>query len=274
MKGILLAAGAGSRLGPLTATTSKHLLPVYDQPLVHYPLSVLMLAGIRDILLIGVPDQLPRFRALLGDGSRLGLRMAYAEQDEPRGIAEALVIGADFAGSEPVCLVLGDNLFHGPDLEAVLRREATRVDGCVLFGHRVPDPERFGVAVLDAHGALLDIREKPSVPPGDIAVTGLYMYSPEAVEYAGELSPSARGELEITDLNRRFVAEGRARLAGLGEDAVWLDAGTPDSLLDAGLFARTLREREGVRIGSPEDIARRLGYIGSGPARSTAGGLR
>ncbi|MFD0772394.1 sugar nucleotidyltransferase, partial [Streptomonospora algeriensis] len=251
MKGILLAGGTGSRLGPLTVATSKQLLPVYDQPLVHYPLSVLMLAGVGEVLLIGAPDQLPRFRALLGDGSHLGIRLEYAVQEEPRGIADALIVGADFVADEPVCLILGDNIFHSRDLAEVLRREAALLDGCVLFGHRVADPERFGVAVVDEEGVLVGIREKPADPPSDIAVTGLYMYSPEAVSYARRLRPSDRGELEITDVNRRFAAEGRARLAELGQDARWLDAGTPDALLDAGLLARSVFEREGVRIGDP-----------------------
>ncbi|MFJ9584827.1 glucose-1-phosphate thymidylyltransferase RfbA [Streptomyces acidicola] len=261
MKGIILAGGFGTRLHPLTTVTSKQLLPVYDKPMVYYPLSVLMQAGIREILVISRPEHLDGFRTLLGDGSALGLRLDFAVQSAPRGLADALLVGREFIGDQRVCLILGDNIFHGPELPLVLEEEVNKLDGCTLFGYPVPDPERYGVAVLDARGALVDLEEKPAVPDGDLAVTGLYLYDNEAVGYAAELTPSARGELEITDLNRRFLAEGRARLVHLGPGTAWLDTGTPDSLLEAGAFVQMFEKRQGTRIACLEEVAYRMGFV-------------
>lgn len=263
MKGIILAGGSGTRLMPLTTTTSKQLLPVYNKPLVYYPLSVLMLAGIRDILLISTPDQLPGFRNLLGDGSGLGLRLHYAPQPTPRGLADALIIGREFVGGAQVCLILGDNIFYGHELPMILREEIAKLDGCTVFGYPVADPERYGVAVLDSAKRLIGLEEKPTRPHSNLAITGLYFYDNEALRYAAELTPSARGELEITDLNRRFLAEGRARLVYLGRGTAWLDTGTPDSLLEAGLFVQMLEKRQGVQIACLEEVAYRMGYIGA-----------
>ncbi|WP_406728645.1 sugar phosphate nucleotidyltransferase [Streptomyces sp. GD-15H] len=260
IRGILLAGGSGTRLHPLTAVTSKHLLPVYDRPLVHYPLAVLMAAGVREILVVSGPGHLAAYRSLLGDGSRLGVRLEYVVQTAPRGLADALLVAADFIGDQRVALALGDNVFHAPDLAALVRREIARLDGCTLFGSRVPDPHRYGVAALAPDGRLLDLEEKPAVPRSDLAVTGLYLYGNEAVRYAAGLTPSARGELEITDLNRRFLAEGRARLVRMGPGVTWMDAGTPDSLLDAGIFARQAHRR-GVPFPTPEEAARFSGFL-------------
>ncbi|MFB9673947.1 glucose-1-phosphate thymidylyltransferase RfbA [Streptosporangium vulgare] len=261
MKGIVLAGGSGTRLRPLTTITSKHLLPVYNKPMVYYPLSVLMLAGIREILLISTPEHLPGFRALLGDGSRLGLRLSYAVQTVPRGLADALVVGGEFVGDDRLALILGDNIFYGHELPSVLREEVGKLDGCTVFGYPVADPERYGVAVVGEEGRLIDIEEKPARPRSNLAVTGLYLYDNVALRYATELTPSGRGELEITDLNRRFLAEGRARLVNLGRGTAWLDTGTPDSLLEAGVFVQVLEKRQGVQIACLEEVAYRMGYI-------------
>ncbi len=261
MRGIILAGGSGTRLHPMTSITSKQLLPVYDKPLIYYPLSVLMLAGIRDILIISTPQHRAAFRQLLGDGAPLGLRLRYATQPEPRGLADALLIGRDFAGSGPVCLILGDNLFYGHEFPAMLRREVEKLDGCTLFGYPVADPERYGVAVLDDSSRLVAVEEKPASPRGNLAVTGLYLYDNEAVRYAAELRPSPRGELEITDLNMRFVADGRARLVNLGRGTAWLDTGTADSLLEAGQFVQVMQKRQGVQIACLEEVAYRMRYI-------------
>lgn len=263
MRGIILAGGSGSRLHPLTQITSKQLLPVYDKPLVYYPLSVLMLAHISEILIISTPSHIDEFRDLLGDGRRIGIRLEYAEQAEPRGLADALLIGRDFVGDEDVCLILGDNIFYGYDLPGLIQREIEKVDGCTLFGYPVADPERFGVATLDRpDGArVVEIEEKPEKPSGNLAVTGLYLYSNEAVGYADELVPSARGELEITDLNRRFVEQDRARLVRLGRGITWLDTGTPDSLLEAGSFVQMLQKRQGVQVACLEEVAYQAGLI-------------
>ncbi|MER5258591.1 MULTISPECIES: glucose-1-phosphate thymidylyltransferase RfbA [unclassified Streptomyces] len=262
MRGILLAGGSGTRLLPLTTINSKQLLPVYDKPLVYYPLSVLMLAGMREILVITNSLHIESFRSLLGDGSDLGLDLRYAVQDEPRGIAEALLIGREFAGDEDVCLILGDNIFYGQGLPAALHRAAETVDGCTVFGYPVSDPERFGVAVLDEDGELVDIVEKPADPPSNIAVTGLYMYSNDALPYAEKISPSARGELEISDVNRLLVQEGRGRIVQLGRGNAWLDAGTHDSLLEASQYVQVLQKRQGMQIACLEETAFRMGYIG------------
>jgi glucose-1-phosphate thymidylyltransferase len=261
MKGILLAGGRGTRLLPATLAVSKQLLPVNDKPLIYFPLSVLMLAGIRDILLITTPEDLPQIRRLLGDGSRLGLRLDYAEQDEPNGIAEALVIGADHIGGDPVALILGDNVFHGYSFQERLRQECAAVDGCVLSGYPVRDPHRYGIAETDAAGRLLSIEEKPRTPRANRAIVGLYLYDPDVVDIVKNIAPSARGELEITDVNRAYLERGRARVVDLGRGFAWLDAGTPESLLQASQYVQLLEQRQGVRIACLEEIALRMGYI-------------
>jgi glucose-1-phosphate thymidylyltransferase len=261
VKGIVLAGGSGTRLHPITRSVSKQLLPVYDKPMVYYPLSVLMLAGIREILIISTPTDLPQFRRLLGDGSDLGLTLTYAEQPQPNGLAEAFIIGADHVGDDSAALVLGDNIFHGNDLAELLQREVARLDGCTLFGYQVRDPERYGVAEADATGKLLSIEEKPARPKSSKAVTGLYLYDNEVVRIAASLAPSPRGELEITDVNRAYLDKGRARLVDLGRGMAWLDTGTHDSLLEAGQFVQVLEHRQGVRIACLEEIALRMGYI-------------
>ena len=261
MKGIVLAGGSGSRLHPVTRSVSKQLLPIYDKPMVFYPLSVLMLAGIRDVLLISTPEDLPLFRRLLGDGSDIGLTMSYASQPEPRGLAQAFTIGADHIGRDSVCMVLGDNVFHGHGLSALLQREVAALDGCSLFGYVVRDPQRYGVVTTDGSGRIIDIEEKPARPRSNIAVTGLYMYDNDVVRYAAEVQPSWRGELEITDVNNRYVAEGRARLVDLGRGMAWLDTGTHDSLLEAATFVQVLEHRQGEQIACLEEIAFRQGWI-------------
>ncbi|MFD3724741.1 glucose-1-phosphate thymidylyltransferase RfbA [Streptomyces sp. NPDC058671] len=262
MKGIILAGGSGSRLHPITLAVSKQLLPVGDKPMIYYPLSVLMLADIRDILIITTPHDLPQFRRLLGDGSQLGLRIDYAEQPKPNGIAEAFVIGADHIGDDSVALVLGDNIFHGHSFSEVLRKERENLDGCLLFGYEVHDPERYGVGETDDNGILVSIEEKPDRPRSNRAITGLYFYDNDVVARAAALRPSPRGELEITDLNRMYMERGRARLRELGRGFAWLDTGTPESLLQAAQYVRTLEERQGVRIACVEEVALRRGFIG------------
>ncbi|WP_433496300.1 glucose-1-phosphate thymidylyltransferase RfbA [Sphaerimonospora sp. CA-214678] len=262
MKGIILAGGNGTRLSPITPTTHKQLLPVYDKPMIYYPLSVLMLAGIRDILIISSPDALPVLRRLLGDGGDLGLRLSYAEQPVPRGDGDALIIGADYVGDDPVALILGDNIFDGAGLPLLLRQAAAGHPGCLLFGYQVPDPERFGVAEVDAGGRLISLEEKPRLPKSDLAATGLYFYDGEAVEIARDLKPSWRGELEITDVNRAYLEAGRARVVTLDRRShAWFDAGTPDALLDAGRYVRLARQRHGRSVGCVEEVALRMGYI-------------
>jgi glucose-1-phosphate thymidylyltransferase len=264
-KGIVLAGGAGTRLHPVTRAVSKQLLPVYDKPMVYYPLSVLMLAGIRDILVISTPHDLPAFRRLLGSGAELGLRLDYAEQAQPNGLAEAFRIGAEHVGDDPAALVLGDNIFHGPGFSGTLARSITEITsgraGCVLFGYPVRDPQRYGVAEADAGGRLLSIEEKPRYPRSDRAVVGLYLYDNDVVEIARGLRPSARGELEITDVNRAYLERGRARLVDLGRGFAWLDTGTHESLLEAGEYVRVLENRQGIRIACLEEIAMRMGFI-------------
>jgi glucose-1-phosphate thymidylyltransferase len=261
MKGIILAGGAGTRLHPITLAVSKQLLPVYDKPMIYYPLSVLLLADIRDILIISAAEDQPLFQRLLGDGSELGVRLSYAVQPEPNGLPEAFVIGADFIGDDDVMLILGDNIFHGPGMSDYLRESRRELDGCVLFGYRVSDPERYGVGEVDEQGRLVSIEEKPRHPRTDRAITGLYMFDNEVVDIAKNLVPSARGELEITDVIRAYQKNGRARVIDLGQGFAWLDTGTHDSLIDAGQYVQVLERRQGVRIACIEEIALRRGFI-------------
>ncbi|MBX6373122.1 MAG: glucose-1-phosphate thymidylyltransferase RfbA [Acetobacteraceae bacterium] len=278
MKGIVLAGGSGTRLHPATLAVSKQLLPVYDKPMVYYPLSVLMLAGLREIMLISTPHDLPLFRRLLGDGSQWGIRLTYAEQDRPRGIAHALILAEAFLEGGPSMLVLGDNIFHGHDLEQQLVQAQARLRtagrGAAVFAYRVADPERYGVVEFDAEGRALTLEEKPRVPRSDWAVTGLYLYDGRAPAIAGRLTPSARGELEITDLNRAYLAEGTLHVGRLGRGYAWLDTGTHDSLLEAGEFVRAIEKRTGQKVAAPEEIAWHKGFIGAPELRRLAAALR
>jgi glucose-1-phosphate thymidylyltransferase len=263
MKGILLAGGSGTRLHPMTLAASKQLLPVYDKPMVYYPLGTLMLAGVRDILLISTPADLPSFRRLLGDGSQFGVAITYAEQPRPEGIAQAFHIGADWIGGEPCALALGDNIIYGHGLSSQLQAAADRARAgeATVFGYRVADPERYGVAEFDATGRVLSIEEKPAKPKSDWAVIGLYFYDARVTQLARDLAPSARGELEITDLNKVYLGLGALRAEQMGRGCAWLDAGTPGSLLQAALFVQTVQDRQGLQVGCPEEIAYRMGFI-------------
>jgi glucose-1-phosphate thymidylyltransferase len=270
-RGILLAGGSGTRLHPMTRATSKQLLPVYDKPLVYYPLCTLMLAGIREILVITTPGDAPAFQRLFDDGSKWGIDLRYAMQPEPDGIAQALVIGAGFLRDEPSALILGDNIFYGHGLPSRLRRAAADTTGATLFGYRVNDPERYGVVEFDSRSRVIGIEEKPVEPRSHYAVTGLYFYDGRASEMAAGLEPSVRGELEITDLNRGYLERGDVRLERLGRGDAWLDTGTPGSMLEAANFIRTVEERQGLKIACPEEVAYRMGFIDEAELTATIG---
>lgn len=261
MKGIILAGGRGTRLHPLTISISKQILPVYDKPMVYYPLSMLMLAGIRDILIISSPEDLPLFQRLLGDGSQWGLAFSYAEQKEPRGLADAFIVGAEFLKGEGACLILGDNIFFGHGLPELLQKAAQLDHGAVVFAYPVQDPERYGVVEFGEDGMAINLEEKPEKPRSHFAVPGLYFYDQRVTEYAASLKPSTRGELEITDLNRIYMQQGELHVTQLGRGVAWLDAGTHESLLQASNFIQTVEERQGLMISSPEEIAFRKGFI-------------
>ncbi len=261
MKGIILAGGRGTRLHPLTLPISKQLLPVYDKPMVYYPLSMLMLAGIREILVISTPEDLPLFRRLLNDGAQWGLKFTYAAQDQPRGLADAFRIGADFIQGDPSCLILGDNVFFGTGLPETLKTAAGLREGALVFAYPVRDPERYGVVEFDATGKVLSLEEKPAHPRSHYALPGIYFYDSQAVKFASQLRPSARGELEITDLNQMYLDRGQLRVEILGRGVAWLDAGTHESLLQSASFVQAVQERQGLMISCPEEIAYRKGFI-------------
>jgi glucose-1-phosphate thymidylyltransferase len=261
MKGIVLAGGRGSRLHPLTLGVSKHLLPLYDKPMIYYPLSILMLAGIREILVISTCEDLPAFHRLLGDGSQWGLRLSYTEQAEPRGLPEAFILAREYVQREPVCLILGDNVFFGQGLGDTVRSAATLEEGGLIFAYAVREPQRYGVVEIDGQGRIVSIEEKPRNPRSNFAIPGLYFFDGRVADYAATLSPSARGELEITDIQRIYLESGELRVDMLGRGVAWLDAGTPESLLQAANFIQAVEERQGLMVCCPEEIAFRMGYV-------------
>jgi glucose-1-phosphate thymidylyltransferase len=270
MKGIILAGGSGTRLYPVTQVVSKQLLPVYDKPMVYYPLSTLMLAGIRDILVISTPQDTPRFAALLGDGEKWGIRLRYAVQAKPEGIAQAFLVGSRFIGKDPVALILGDNLFHGHDLTPLLRKAVQKKRGATIFAYPVEDPRRYGVVEFDRDGKAVGIEEKPKRPRSRYAVVGLYFYDNRVVEIARSLKPSARGELEITDVNKEYLRLGQLSVMPMGRGYAWLDTGTHESLLEASHFIETIERRQGLKVACPEEIAFRMGYITSAQLKALA----
>ncbi len=273
-KGIILAGGSGTRLYPITHAVSKQLLPIYDKPMIYYPLSVLMLAGIRDVLVISTPQDTPRFQQLLGDGSAWGMSFQYDVQPKPEGLAQAFILGRDFVGQDDCVLVLGDNIFFGHQLVTMLRSAAAQPSGATIFAYRVKDPERYGVVLLDASGRAVDLQEKPTQPKSRYAVTGLYFYDNQVLDIAADLRPSPRGELEITDLNRRYMQMGQLSVQTMSRGIAWLDTGTHDSLLEASSFVQTIEKRQGLKVACPEEIAYRVGLIDAGQLEALATNIK